>query len=192
MPTPKVFPLQDELIDAVIAFANADLQSARQAAAFYSGMWTPSSLPSLSECRSIQDEVRSWLRPLDKPAKMMRAVEAMMIYRGKTDGVQLVGALGFSATQDAEPHEPKSRMRYEVTWNWWVRSASLRAVCGLAVASVYQAGLREFVGLCARDGCGIYFVDRKSRGNRRKYCKTDHCELALNAERVSRSRGKRK
>jgi predicted RNA-binding Zn ribbon-like protein len=106
----------------------------------------------------------------------MPAVDAMV------RGVRLVGALGFQGKNTGK------RVEYRVLWQWWIQDATLQAVCGLAIASIYHAGLQRHVGVCARKGCGTYFVDRNSRGIRRKYCQTTECQKALNRARVARSR----
>lgn len=54
----NVFPLQDELIDAVIGFANADLDHPDNARQYFRGTWAPDELPKLRTCRTIQADVR--------------------------------------------------------------------------------------------------------------------------------------
>ena len=176
----QTFPLQEQLIDAVIAFANAKLTSPTQAVSFFGGSWTPSDTPQLSECRRIQTEVRKWL--VDPWAKGS-APHVPMIR-----GIRLTGTWGFQAARDDDVN---ADVKYEVTWDWHVASdVTLRAICGLAVVTAFQAGFRDWIGLCAREGCSTYFVDRDSRGIRRKYCKTEECEKALNRERVDAYRAR--
>lgn len=177
----KSFPLQDDLIDGVVAFANVQLETSEQAGGYFKCHWKRGSLPDVKQCRRIQTEVRKWLSGLDSE---LPAVNAMIGGPNKKaeHGVRLIGALGYEA-------RPGHR---QITWDWWITDTSLRAICGLAVVSIFNAGLTDKVGRCARDGCENYFIDRKSRGIIRRYCKTDACEKAVNRDRVRKKRSEDK
>jgi hypothetical protein len=69
----------------------------------------------------------------------------------------------------------------QLVWKLHVKSAPLRAVCGLAGRIILLEGLDRAVGECARDGCDNIFLDRDSRGKRRIYCRDAKCQAALNA-----------
>ena len=56
-----VFPLQNDLIDAVVQFASEKLTSPEQARQSFSDILRTDSLPTLKTCRIIQKEVRDWL-----------------------------------------------------------------------------------------------------------------------------------
>jgi hypothetical protein len=187
------FPLQEELIDAVIEFANTKLTDARVIRQIFAKTWKPDSVPSLATCRKIQSEVRVWLAG----ESQLLAIDAFAGgSRLSGSGIELVGRLGYQSEttfDESDPYPKPVARRAWITWRWRIKSASLRAVCGLAVATIEQAqgeGKIGPVAVCARAGCGRYFVDRSSRGIAREYCKTTECEKARNRERVSRSRGK--
>jgi hypothetical protein len=76
----------------------------------------------------------------------------------------------------------------ELAWSYEIQRASLRATLGVAVVSLCQAGLAVRLGLCSRPGCGTYYIDRKSRGVRRKYCKTAQCNKWLSRAGVAKFR----
>ena len=168
-----VFPLQDELIEAVVRFASAKINRPNDAVASFGGIWHPTDKPTLRTCRHVQREVRRWLD--DRP--LADVVFAYVIH----SDIKLVGTLGASMGKDAGDHA------FEVTWDWFVKDVPLRGVCALAVATIWQSGLKDRVGRCKRAGCSNYYLDRKGRGKR--YCGTDECNDARNRERVYRWRG---
>lgn len=181
------FPLQEQLIDSVLRFASATLQDPSQISAFFDGVWRPDALPKLRRCRAIQAEVRSWIDNPESPDQM--AVSGMLGVNALSDekdrGIRLAGGLGFRRTVvDAEALKIESR----ITWTWWITDATLLAICGLAVCTIWQSNLQHKVGLCRRKNCPNYFVDRDSRGKSRIYCKSQECEKILNKQRVKASR----
>lgn len=188
------FPLQIELIDAFVGFANATLKSPEDVLRYFNETWTPTSLPKLRACRKIQSDVRSWF-PVSA-GQIFNAGFAMAIYGiadsgteiGKVvdPGIRLAGQATYNPKIDLKTGIVSEHV---IEWRWDVTDASLRAICGLAAATIYQEDLHKRVGFCARAGCGNMFIDRASRGIRRIYCKTRECELIRNRERVAASRG---
>lgn len=176
------YPIQSELVDAVISFANLDLKNSTQIRESFSGAWRPDALPSLRTCRDVQRETREWLSAPNLRAYLAMEGFDQFVVRIER-GIRFEGRLN-----GVKGH----RGKIEIQWKWWVSEASLRAICGLAVATIEQLGLRDRLAVCARPGCGLYFIDRESRGVPRKYCKTEACEQALNRERRVRSYHKTK
>lgn len=187
------FPLHEPLIDAVINFANTKLTDVSAVTAVFAKTWKPDSLPTLATCRKIQREVRDWL---DKGRLSLGPIDAMMGAQREITGdpgITLTGRLGYHGETVFNDDGKPVGVRSNVTWRWWIAGASLRALCGLAVMSIEQAQSEGKLGraaLCARDGCGRYFIDRSSRGTPRAHCQTAECEKARNRERVKKSRGK--
>ena len=183
-----VFPLQDQLIDAVIGFANAKIRQPDQVHDYFTGRWQPESLPKLPTCRRIQRDVRQWL--LDRDPGFVLALEGFSSGPvEKVDkGIRLTGAIHSAFDFNSESREA----HVYLTWQWSVSDASLRAICGLAVATIYQQKLRKRLGLCERAECDNIFIDTTSRGTPRQYCKTDECERARNRERVKDSRARQR
>lgn len=54
------FPLQNELIDAVVRFANAELKTDYKSVVreHFNQAWVPDEIPKLRTCRRIQNDVR--------------------------------------------------------------------------------------------------------------------------------------
>ena len=190
----SAFPLQSELIDAVIGFANADLDDPTQISCYFNGTWQPDSIPKLRTCRSIQGDVRLELMATAAGFNHDDSYLAMRGYEDNYDGsvtrvdpgIRFEGYLTVDKKMVLGGHEEK------IVFEWRVSKASLRAICGLAVQIIKQEGLDRRFGECDREGCENIFLDRSSRGIRRKYCKSTECEKILNRERVKESRQKAK
>ncbi len=179
-----IFPLQNSLIDAVIRFANAPLDDADEILDLFEGTWRPDSPPSLRVCRSVQREVLEWLATLaDRKGDVEAVIASILGYRKNMErvdsGIRFAGNLGYRIVKDGRGR----KARHEVTWHWRVSAASLRAICGLAVASIYQADLHDRVGQCEWAKCNRYFVDRKSRGSPRQFCPDRGCDNAARQQR---------
>ena len=177
------FPLQEELIDAVIGFANAKIDRPSQVTGFFGRTWNPTSIPQLSTCRKIQREVRGWL--IDLNGMFIPALEGWgpAGWAPNSDrGIELKCMVFHSWELDG------NKVDHTIKWEWSVAEASLRVICGLAVATLYQQDLHSRLGLCAREGCENIFIDYVSRGIPRKHCGTEECEMALNRARVKASR----
>ena len=86
----------------------------------------------------------------------------------------------------------KDHPDYSIEYCFSFASASLSDLASLGVAYLMQNDMKDRVGLCSRKDCDNVFLDNKSRGTARIYCKTEKCELILNRERVDRSRKNRK
>ena len=184
-----IFPVQNELIDAIVKFASAKLTDLGQVREIFPKDRRPDSVPSLQTCQKIQKEVRDWL---DLPDQSGMSAAWALIGRNLDankemvdPGISLGGAIGF---QRRLVDKTSNEKVFHITWDWWITSASLRAVCGLAVGSIWQAELQDRVGYCERDGCGNYFIDRRSRGQRRQYCGERECNKARSRERTAASR----
>jgi hypothetical protein len=180
----NAFPLQEPLIDAALDFANVNLTDIGQVRAIFAGTWKPDAIPTLATCRKIQRELRAWL---EKPS--LYPGDAMM------REIELTGRLGSrnATIFNDDPYPRPIGNRFVITWRWWIKSATLRGICGLAIMSIDQAQSEEKIGRvarCARGDCGRYFVDRSSRGTPRAYCGAEECEKARTRERVSKSRRK--
>ena len=186
-----VFPVQDDLIDAVLGFANAKLTDPEQVHEFFADRWRRVSIPTLRTCRKIQGEVRDWL---DSPEGTgLSAAWALMGFdltdnKKRIDsGIALGGSVLFrNRLVDKETKETE----FHVLWDWWIDDATLRALCGLAVCTIWQANLKGRIGYCERAECDNYFIDRRSRGERRRYCGTEECNRARNRARTAASRSK--
>ena len=181
------FPLQKDLVDAVITFASIDLRRSAQVSDCFSRFWRPKSLPAVETCRQIQSEVRTWLSEKS-------AIDPVDAFFGATKErftdarVEFLGLPGFKA------HRVGKELKHEITWQWWVSKGSLRAICGFGVANLYQAGWIDRIGQCAREAykndppCKRFFLDQKSRGQPREYCLTDECNAARLRQRVAAGR----
>lgn len=185
------FPSQDQLIDNVVSFANADLDDQAKVRRYFRGMWTPDEIPSLEDCRAIQAEVRTMLLNLASGFDVrdfgdaMRGLEWLpdiRHFRRRDSGIVLKGWLG---TQEIPV---LGGVQERIVFRWRVQNAPLRAICGLGLATLVQEGLHGRVVECHREGCGNFFLDRKSRGKPRKYCKSAECDRLLNSKRVADSR----
>ena len=185
------FPLQSKLIDAVIGFANADRYDRAQISSYFNGTWEPYPIPTLEPCREIQTDVRKWLlfaagfNDRDCHLAMLGLEDNFKgTFKRIDSGIRLEGYLLVEKTPVIGGHEER------IVWKWRVKNASLRAICGLAVSIIIQEGLHWRIGMCDRENCLNIFLDRSSRGIRRKYCKSTECEKILNRERVKESRKK--
>jgi len=187
----SAFPLQSELIDGVIGFANAHLSNPSQISSYFNETWKPDQVPKLRTCRTIQNDVRLWLMTAvgfdhDDSYLAMRGYEDN--YDGSLTrvdpGIRFEGHLAVKKTPVLGGHQE------QIEFKWRVSRASLRAICGLAVQIIIQEGLHRRIGVCDREGCLSIFLDRSSRGIPRKYCKSAECEKILNRERVKESRKK--
>ena len=189
----SVIPLQSELINSVLAFANADLDDPDKVRRYFNGAWAPHKIPSLRTCRTIQADARSWLlfaAGFDERGSYdaMRGLEDSYdgSFKRLDPGIELKGWPSVEKIPVLGGHEEK------IVWKWRVVNASLRAVCGLAVGIIIQEGLHLWVVECQRDGCGNIFLDRSSRGTPRKYCKSAECDAIVNRQAVARSRKRKK
>ncbi len=179
-----VYPLQEPLVDAVIRFANIKLNHPNAIVEVFDDTWPMELLPRLRVCRAAQREARAWLMTLADGNGDLEAVISATLGRRKNmervdSGIRFAGDPGYRIVKD----EPGGKARHEITVKWRVSEASLRSICGFAVTTIYQAGLQDRVGLCERDGCDNLFIDRVSRGTRRRHCLGDECERARNAAR---------
>ena len=176
-------PLQKELIDAVIEFANATLEQGDQVLAYFCGRWQLDSTPTLRTCRTIQAETRRWLSLPNEDSGFLLALLGRDFRERVDAGVQLNGQVYFRLEKLDDVQS-----RVKVTWNWWAKKASLRTICGLAVATIHDAGLSKHVHLCAHDACDNIFIDDKSRGTPREYCKIKKCLDRRNRESTAATR----
>ncbi len=195
-----VFPVQDDLIDAVLGFASAKLTDPKQVHKFFADRWRRVSIPTtLRTCRKIQGEVRDWLD--DPEGAGLSAAWALIGYdltdnKKRLDpGIAFGGTVLFRKRKKAKKGKKvdvtTKETEFHVLWDWWIDDATLRALCGLAVCTIWQANLKDRIGYCERDGCDNYFIDRRSRGERRRYCGTEECNKARSRARTAASRGKR-
>ena len=185
------FPLQSELIDGVIGFANADLSNRTQISSYFNGTLKPDQIPILKTRRTIQADVRLWLMTASgfdnrESYLAMRGVEDN--YDGSVKRVDL--GIRFEGYLTVEETPVLGGYKEQIVFKWRVSKASLRAICGLAVQIIIQEGLHQRVGECERESCQNIYLDRTSRGIRRKYCKSAECGKILNRERVKESRKK--
>lgn len=188
------FPLQNELINAVVSFANADLDDpAKVVRRYFDGAWMPCKIPSPETCHTIQADVRLWLMTADgfnnrDCYDAMRGLEWGFdkSFKRLDSGIELKGWLSVEKVPVLGGHEEK------IVWKWRAVNASLRAICGLAVGTIIQEGLHQKVITCQRDGCSNIVLDRSSRGTARKYCKSAECDVILNRQAVARSRKRKK
>ena len=181
-----LYELEESLVDAVINFANKKLKHPDNVAEAFGDLWPMLLLPRLRTCRDVQRETREWLSTLEVGTGFEKTVAAMLGRRINDEkenmervdsGIRYGGSPGFRIFKDGK------KVRREITRDLHISQASLRAICGYSVASIYQAGLQDRVGLCERDGCDNLFIDRVSRGTRRRHCLGDECERARNAAR---------
>ena len=183
-----IFPLQNELIDAVIGFANDKLREPKDVERHFNGTWKPYNLPTLRTCRKLQKDVRQWLLE----AKLGSADHLLALYgieltKDSTPKARKYSAIKLKGEIYIEPASSGHDLRNQIAWSWRISEASLRSICGLAVATVHQEGLRHNVHECQRDECGNLFIDRCSRGVPRLYCKTEDCDKARNLHAVRES-----
>ena len=187
----SAIPLQGELIDGVIGFANAKLSNPTQISSYFNGTWKPYRIPKLRTCRTIQADVRLWLMT----ASGFDNRECYYALRGFEDiyddsvtrvdhGIRFEGHLTVEKTPVLGGHKE------QIEFEWRVSRASLRAICGLAMQIIIQEELHQRIGECERESCQNIYLDRTSRGIPRKYCKSEECEKILNRERVKESRKK--
>ncbi len=181
----NIFPLQSELIEAVVGFINADLREPKDVQQYFNGTWQPDKLPTLRTCRELQKEVRQWLLE----AKLGSADHMPALYgygsiwwQQVDQGIQLEGKIYL----EIAPQEDLNKN--PIAWSWQVSNASLRSICGLAVATTCQEGLHHKVHECKRDRCENIFIDRHSRGKPRLYCQSTECANKRNSAAVKKSR----
>ena len=184
-----VFPVQDDLIHAVVGFASAKLTDSKQVHEFFTGRYRRVSVPTLKTCRKIQREVRNWFD--DPEGAGLSAAWALIGYdladnKKRLDpGIVIGGTILFqNRLVDAETKETE----FHVLSEWWIDDATLRAVCGFAVCTIWQADLMDRVGFCERDECNNYFIDRRSRGEPRRFCGEQECNRARGRARTAASR----
>ena len=182
-----VFPLRNELVEAVVGFINAELRKAKDVDQYFNGTWHPDKLPTLRICKELQKEVRQWLLE----AKLGSGDHISAIYgygpvwwHRADQGIQLEGKIYLGGAPQG--HTKKN----PIVWSWHVSNASLRSICGLAVATICQKELHHKMHECERDECRNIFIDRHSRGISRKYCKTTECNNKRNLAAVKKSRKK--
>ena len=183
----NVFPLQKELVEAVVGFINAELRERNDVYQYFNGTWHPEKLPPLKICRELQKEVRQWLLE----AKLGSGDHISAIYgygpvwwHRADQGIQLEGKIYLGGAPQGHTNENP------IVWSWQVSKASLRSICGLAVATICQERLHHKVHECEQDECRNIFIDRHSRGISRKYCKATDCANKRNSEAVRKSQKK--
>ena len=181
------FPLQDELIDAVIQFANAKLKKGDQVLDYFCSSWRPDSIPRLRTCRKIQTETRRWLTVPNEDSGFLLALLGSDFKERVDAGIRLGGQVAFRLDKLDDVNS-----RVKVIASWHVEKASLRSICGLAVATIHDAGLSKRIRVCDHKECANIFIDDRSRGKPRIYCKTEECASQRNRERVAASRGSRR
>ena len=195
----SAFPLQKELVDSVINFANLDLQSPQDVSKCFDGTWTPTEIPKLRECRRLRHEVRRWLLE----AKLGSADHLLALYGvnlsrqtgGKPEKLKVSKDIRLEGGIYVDVAPQGRGVENPIRWRWQVAHASLRAICGLAVTTICEQGLHHKVHECKREGCSNIFVDRQSRGTQREYCLTPYCNNQRNKEAVQKSikhKGKKK
>lgn len=201
------FPLQSTLIDAVVGFANETLQNPDNVKKHFSGQWAPDSMPILKECRNLQTEVRGWLldvtqgftghvlavhglgttgfpsrSDVTRPSKPTSGFPGLGV--GDSDEDKLDNGIRLTGQISLNPKSGDNAFDYQIVWAWHVSEASLRAICGLAVASIYEAKLQAKVRECASSACANVFIDTKSRGKPRIYCFSKKCHDDRNNQAV--------
>ena len=184
-----VFPVQDELIDAIVRFASTKLTDPKQVKQFFPGRYRRVSVPTLRTCRKIQGEVRDWLD--DPEGAGLSAAWALIGYDLADEKKRLDPGIALGGTflyQNRLVDTKTKETEFQVLLDWWIDVATLRAVCGLAVCTIWQANLQDRIGYCERDGCNNYFIDRRSRGQRRQYCGERECNKARSRDRTAASR----
>ena len=184
-------PSTDELIDAVISFVNAKLNHPNQISCYFNGTWKPVDVPRLRTCRSIQNDVRLWLMTAagfddrDHQLAMLGLEDNFnRTFKHVDRGIWLKGYVSLEKTPVLGGYSDQHVLK------WYVSKASLRNICGLAVQIICEKDLHRRIGVCERESCRSIFLDRRSRGIRRKYCKSEKCEKILNRERAEKSRKK--
>ena len=212
------FPLQDALIDAVIGFVNDTLQSPDDVKKHFRNEWTPESLPRLKECRSLQTEVRGWLldarqgltghvlavhglgstgypsrSDVTRPSEPTAGLPGLStgwpgLFEGSSDEDELDNGIRMTGQISLTPKSGDNAFDYQIVWDWKISKASLRAICGLAVASICEANLAGKIWECARDECTNVFIDSQSRGIAREYCHSKKCADERNNAAVKKSR----
>ena len=218
----NAFPLQDELIDAVIGFVNDTLKSRDDVKKHFKNEWTPGSLPRLKECRSLQAEVRGWLldarqgltghvlavhgigsagypgrSDVTRPSEPTSGSPGLSsgwpgLFEGSSDEDNLDNGIQLNVRISLTPKSGDNAFDYQIVWDWKVSEASLRAICGLAVASICEKNLQTKVLECDSGVCPNVFIDAKSRGRSRKYCFSTKCFDDRNNQSVKDSRKKNK
>lgn len=191
----ELYPLQEPLIDAVIRFANTKLNDPSAVAEVFADTWPMELVPRLRVCRSAQHQTREWLATLKSGKGFEYAIAAMLGRRVNKEtekleridsGIRLTGIPGYRIVKRGR------KVHREMPVTWRVSEATLRSICGLGVAMIHEADLEDRVGLCKRKGCGNFFIDRVSRGERRTHCHSDECERERNAARQQKYRDEQK
>ncbi|MCH7982113.1 MAG: CGNR zinc finger domain-containing protein [Proteobacteria bacterium] len=182
----EFYQLQEPFIDAAIRFANIKLNHPNAVTEAFGDMWPMELLPRLRVCRDAQHQTREWLATLKSGEGFEGAIAAMLGRRidKKTKTLERIDSgIHFDVVPGYRIVKRGKKVHREMPMSYRVSEATLLSICGFAVASIHQAGLHKRVGLCARDGCNNFFIDRVSRGERRRHCHGDECERARNAAR---------
>ena len=216
------FPLQNTLIDAVVGFVNETLQNHDDVKKHFRNEWAPDSLPLLKECRNLQTEVRGWLLDIKqgftnhvlavhglgttgfpsrsdvtRPSEPTSGSPGLAsgwpgLFVGSSDEDKLDHEIRLTGQISMNPKSGDNSFDYQLVWAWKVSEASLRAICGLAVASICEKKLQTKVLECDSEACPNVFIDTKSRGKSRKYCFSKKCFDDRNNQSVKDSRKKNK
>ena len=185
----NIFPLQSELIDAVIGFANAKLREPADIKKYFKDTWQPDSLPKdMRTYMKLQNTVRNWLLG----AKYGDSDHVLALHGIGSHGWPNVVDKGIELQGKIylETATPASGPNDKIVWDWRISRASLRSICGLAVATICQEGWHLNVHECKRGGCENIFIDRHSRGKPRLYCQSTECANKRNSEAVRKSQKK--
>jgi hypothetical protein len=203
----SISSLADSLIQSTLNFVNTKLDHPNQILDFFGGAYTPSHVPKLRACRETQREVREWLtddsRHLDFYANITCSTIMTDGYEGLTNKSPEFGHIvAEPCNVHLDVSELKQHFRqygediashgYSLDFTYRFVGATLEELAGYGMAFILQDEKRDRVGICARDGCENIFLDLKSRGTRRKFCKTDECARIVRNERTAKSRSKEK
>ena len=176
------FPLQEQLIDDVVSFANSPISHPNDLRRIFEGSWSIESDLSLGHIRRVKSEVRKWLSAIISGD--LGLTDAPFI--DSIFDIRFEGRLGYSVRY-LDPRDRDVRtvedFEHRVKWNWQISEAPLRAVCSLAIASIFEAGFASRVGVCGFESCNRFFVAKRSRGKPREYCFNESCENRRNAAR---------
>jgi hypothetical protein len=164
-----------DLIDSVVDFANAKLSNPQQVADYFPDHWCPQEFPKLRTCRDIQRDVRAWLlNPKDAYNWLMGSGSAFEVRLAASPRIR-------TAWSD----DPGRDMTTDISWNMYVQEGSLRGICTLGVIYLIADGFADKTHECAHDKCNNLFVDTKSRGKPRLFCRTVECDAVRNREYVA-------
>lgn len=173
-------PLQEIIIDAVLAFANMGIESTRQVEELFDALpldrnvWQVIEPENVEAYQRDQAEAREWLGQIAKTGSVRVEAEKRIDKLLKT-----VNVVSQFVLKDG---------RFQMEQRVLVEGVQASYALGVALLLEEGEDLGDHLGKCELEDCGKFFLGHRAPGRNKQYC----CQAHANKARQRRFRGKHK